>query len=257
MEDWEGIADWYDGKQGDSGDLWHKTIIDPTLLRVIGECHGKEVLDLGCGNGYLSRRLAKDGAKVTAVDASARMIRNAKAHDPKDSFGIRYMCSDGGKLLGIPNAKFDLIIANMSLMDIEEAEGAIKEVSRVLKDGGRFVASICHPCFDIMSHSSWVSEEPPGGPQVVYRKVRGYREPFFEEVPWNLGRNQTTYTKSYHRPLSWYARTLSSHHLAITSLEEPEPTTEYYEEKRRNPGGLDSAGLPEVPLHLVIEAVKL
>jgi len=255
MKDWEELADWYDRKQGDSGDFWHRTIIDPTVLRVLGDCKHKRVLDLGCGNGYLSRRLARDGAKVTAIDVSDRMILNAKAHDPKNLLGIEYVRSDATSLETIPSAEFDIVMANMSLMDIEDVASAIKEVSRVLKDGGRFVASICHPCFDVMTHSGWLAEDVSGGPQTIHRKVRGYRKAFVQEVPWNLG-DRIMRTRSFHRPLNWYVRTLSSHGLMISSLEEPEPTNEYYEEKRRNPGGLDSAGLQEVPLHLVIEAVK-
>ena len=72
--DWEEIAAWWDERQGEEGDLWHRTLIDPTLLRVLGPVEGLHVLDLACGNGYLSRKLARSGARVTAVDASAAMI---------------------------------------------------------------------------------------------------------------------------------------------------------------------------------------
>jgi ubiquinone/menaquinone biosynthesis C-methylase UbiE len=257
MRDWEALADWYDKKQGDLGDLWHRTLIDPILLKVIGKCSGKEVLDLGCGNGYLSRRLASGGAKVTAVDASPRMVRNARAHDPKNSLGIRYVHCDASKLNRISSAKFDIVFANMSLMDIENAEGAIREAGRVLKRGGRFVASISHPCFDVMSNSGWVAEKVEGRAPVVYRRVRGYRKPFFQEVHWNVTQDQRKYTRSFHRPLNWYARAMSSHGMAITRLEEPEPTKEFIEEEQKKPGDLDGPGFIEVPLHLVIEAVKL
>jgi SAM-dependent methyltransferase len=257
LKDWDAIADWYDRKQGDRGDLWHRTLIDPVLSRVIGSCRGKDVLDLGCGNGYHSRRLAKRGAKVTAVDASPRMIRNAKAHDPKGRLGVKYILANANRLKGIPDSKFDLVFANMSLMDIADAEGAIDEVSRVLRRGGRFVASICHPCFDIMSKSSWVAEKVPFEPPRVYRKVRGYRKPFFENVKWNLGEGRRMSTRSFHRPLNWYARVLHSHGLAIVALEEPEPTEKFILEEQRKQGDLDGAGFQEVPLHLVLEATKL
>jgi len=257
MKDWEELADWYDRKQGEVGDLWHRTIIDPTLIRVIGECGGKDVLDLGCGNGYLSRRLARAGARVTAVDRSRAMIANAKKHDPDGSLGIRYVHSDAGRLKGVRSSEFDLVFANMSLMDIKNADGAIREVSRVLRRGGRFVASVCHPCYDTMSNAGWVAEKSVYRPLVVYRKVRAYRKQFTELSPWNLGEGRRKYTRSYHRPLNWYARALSHHGLAITALEEPEPTREFFEEEQKKPGDLDAPGFQEVPLHLVFEAVKL
>ena len=253
---WEGLADWYDRKQGETGDLWHRTLIDPGLLRVVGECRGKDILDLGCGNGYLSRRLAVKGARMTAVDGSSRMIKNAKARDRGS--GVRYLRSDAGRLKGIPDAKFDLVFANMSLMDMSDssAEGALGEVARVLRRGGRFVASISHPCFDVMSNSGWVAEKSAGEDPVVYRKVTGYREAFSEKVPWRMVDGSRRYTVGYHRPLSWYARVLSSKGLAITAMEEPEPTREFVEAEQRG-GDLDGPGALEVPLHLVIEAVRL
>jgi len=72
-----------------------------------------------------------------------------------------------------------------------------------------------------------------------------------------LGKDRRMYTRSFHRPLNWYARILSSHGLAITALEEPEPTKEFIDEEQKKPGDLDGIGFLEVPLHLVIEAVKL
>jgi SAM-dependent methyltransferase len=179
------------------------------------------------------------------------------AHDPKESFGIHYLRSDAGRLRGISSARFDLAFANMSLMDIENAQDAIKEVSRVLKHGGRFVASLSHPCFDIMSNSGWMAEKTLGGPTLVYRKVKGYRKQFMGKIPWSLGEDRWMFTRSFHRPLNWYARTLYSNCLAIIALEEPEPNREFVKEEQKKPGDLDGAGFLEVPLHLVIEAIKL
>ncbi len=258
MSDWEDLSDWYDKKQDETGDLWHRTLIDPVLLRLVGDCRDKDVLDLGCGNGYLARRLAREGARVTAVDSSLRMVQNAKAHDPNDSMKIRYVRSEASRLDGIFDASFDLVFANMSLMNIADAESAIHEVSRVLRNGrGRFVASISHPCFDIGSNSGWVVEKPAYEQRKVYRKVRAYRTPFSEKVPWRVGNDERKFTITFHRPLNWYARVLRMKGLALTALEEPMPTEEFLEREKESEGDLDSIGFLEVPLHLVFEAIKL
>jgi ubiquinone/menaquinone biosynthesis C-methylase UbiE len=255
-KDWDDLSDWYDEKQGETGDLGDKAFIDSVLLRLIGSCQGKDVLDLGCGNGYLARRLARDGARVTGVDSSLRMLENAKAHDPKDSLKVEYIHSDAKRLAGVADASFDMVYASMSLMDIEEAEAAIGEVSRVLRGGGKFVASISHPCFDNGSNSGWIVQKAGPGPIRVYRGIRAYRSPFSENMPWKVENNETRYTRSFHRPLNWYARVLHAKGFAITALEEPEPTEEFLEEEKQK-GSLQSLGFLEVPLHLVIEAIKL
>jgi len=256
MRDWESLSDWYDKKQGDAGDLWHRELIDPVLLRVVGECRGLRVLDVGCGNGYLARALARRGARVVAIDSSPKMVKNAISHDPDNSLRIRFIVSEAGRIPGVRKESVDVAFANMSLMDIEDADGAIAEVSRVLKKRGRFVASIPHPCFDIESSSGWVMEKVPFEPAKVYRKVRGYRGVFPERVPWRIGGTERKYTVEFHRPLNWYARAFSANGLAITALEEPEPSKAFLEKQAEREGDLDSRGFLEVPLHLVIEAKK-
>jgi ubiquinone/menaquinone biosynthesis C-methylase UbiE len=256
MSDWEDLSNWYDKRQGETGDLWHRTLIDPVLLRLVGNCRDKAVLDLGCGNGYLSRRLARNGAHVIAVDSSSRMIKNARAHDPKDSLKIRYLHSNANRVGEIADACIDLVFANMSLMDIKNAGGAVGEVSRVLKRGGRFVASISHPCFDNGSNSGWIMEKTIGNPARVFRRIRAYRKPFSDRIPWKLESGKRQYTRAFHRPLNWYAKILSSNGLVITRLEEPEPTDELLAIERENRSDLDSLGLLELPLHLVFDATK-
>lgn len=71
---WDEMAAYWDELQGEKGDLWHRDLIDPALFAVLGPIGDSDVLDLGCGNGYVARKLARAGARVTAVDASAAMV---------------------------------------------------------------------------------------------------------------------------------------------------------------------------------------
>lgn len=245
---WEQLAAWYDAKQGDDGDLWHRALIDPTFLRVVGDVRGLRVLDLGCGNGYLARRYARSGASVVGVDASAPIVDRARAREAREPLGITYHVADAALLPFLGDSSFDLVASNMALMDIEDAEGAIREIGRILVPGGRLAASISHPCFDQGPSSSWLVEGVTGA-TMAWRKVERYRQPFADETPWSV-EGSTVLTIGYHRPLAWYARALRDGGLLIRSLEEPEPTQEFIEGSPQGPF------ITEIPLHLVIEAVK-
>lgn len=57
--DWEEMAAWFDEKQGYEGDLWHRALIHPTVLQVLGRVVGLRALDLACGNGSMARWLVE------------------------------------------------------------------------------------------------------------------------------------------------------------------------------------------------------
>ncbi len=252
-EGWNDLADWRDQRMGERGDLWHRAIIDPTLLRVVGRVRGMRVLDLACGNGYLTRRFARDGASVAVgIDLSPRSVDHARRRERARPSGARFLERNATHLEGLTNGSFDLVVANMALLDIPDAEGAIREVARVLAPEGRFVFSVSHPCFDLDERSGWIVErvrEPDGHwHDVIWRKVRNYREERSVQVPWKISETETAFTVSYHRTLATYSRLLRDCGFAITRLEEPAPRPEAV---RTSPQG---PYLRTLPLHLVVEA---
>lgn len=250
---WDRMAAWRDSASGERGDLWHRALIDPTLLRVVGPVRRLRVLDLACGNGYLARSFAARGASsVVAVDASAATLRFALRREKRRPRGVVYRRADASAL-PFPRASFDLVVANMALMDIADAHGAVREAARVLAPGGRFVFSISHPCFDVDLESVWLLERGfeagVGYRTAVYRKVRGYRRERSTLVPWILGGGKVVRTRSYHRTLATYVRYLREAGLVLVRMEEPLPEAEML---RESPQG---AFIAEIPLHLVVEAV--
>ena len=247
---WEELADWYDERMGEDGDLWHKTLIDPTVMRVLGPVSGKDVLDLGCGNGYLARRLTRLGAHVTGVDASAPIVDHALRREKEDPLGVTYHVADAAKLDMLVEASFDLVLCNMFLMDVADAEGAISEAFRVLRPDGRLVASISHPCFDVLNFSGWAVERI-GFDSTIWRKVSRYRQQLAEKCGWQVGADEVWCTPAYHRPLSWYFQAFRRAGFVITALEEPEPTDEFIQGSPQGPW------IAEIPLHCVFEALKL
>ncbi|HLZ62516.1 MAG TPA: class I SAM-dependent methyltransferase [Ktedonosporobacter sp.] len=247
---WEQLADWWDQNSGDEGDFWHRTLIDPPLLRLVGEVSGMRVLDLACGNGYLGRRFARQGATVMGVDANAPIIERARARAVREALDITYHVSDAAHLDMLRDDSFDLVVCNMALMDIEDAAGAIQEIARVLVPKGRFVTSLCHPCFDKVNTSGWDIEHiyPK---TTIWRKMSHYREIAADDFPWLKVGDQTVYTRAHHRPLSWYFRALRASELVVAALEEPEPTEEFLASSNQGPW------IAEIPVHCVIEAWKV
>jgi 2-polyprenyl-3-methyl-5-hydroxy-6-metoxy-1,4-benzoquinol methylase len=98
---------------GDEGDGNRILNSDPVLWAFAGDVNGRTVLDAGCGTGYLSKKLCDQGAHVTGIDFSERMIEIARAHYPAMDFRVD-SCT---QLATIDDEHFDLVIANYVLMD--------------------------------------------------------------------------------------------------------------------------------------------
>lgn len=95
------------------------------------------VVDLGAGDGYISRAVAKFAKKVIAVDISGKMLRElGKKAETAGLKNIDLLESDGQDL-PIPASSTDVVCANMYLHHIQEPAIAVKEINRILKPGGK------------------------------------------------------------------------------------------------------------------------
>jgi SAM-dependent methyltransferase len=105
------------------------------VLEWLGPRAGEEILDLGCGDGQLTERLAASGAHVVAVDASAEMVAAARGR------GVVATVADAAAL-PFADASFDAVFSNAVLHWVRDQDGMMSEVRRVLRPGGRFVAEM-------------------------------------------------------------------------------------------------------------------
>jgi ubiquinone/menaquinone biosynthesis C-methylase UbiE len=210
--DWDKMASWWHAEAADRGVYHQYTDIDPVVKELLGSVKGKKVIEIGCGNGYFSRALANRGAKVTALDASSKMIAIAIAEEKKKPLGVVYLVRDAARLQGIKSGSFNLAVANMVFMDVVNIEAAIKEIGRVLKPGGRLVFSILHPAF--MFDGTW---ENVKGKNRYGRIAWRYLRPYININHWD-GRRLNT--KGYVRPLSFYMHVLRAAGFAVTDLRE-------------------------------------
>jgi SAM-dependent methyltransferase len=191
------------------------SIYQPVLEEQLGDVSGKRILDAGCGDGSYSRNLASRGAIVFGIDGSSEMISIAKHCSGNPN--VEYRLADLTTTLPFSNGSFDIILANMVLMDIPRIDLTISEFARLLSANGSLVLSIPHPCFFC---SDWVMGETG---QRLYKKVSDYMTPKVEVL------NFWGKTLHFHRPLSRYFDELTKNAFHIEAFKEPMPSEEALE----------------------------
>jgi SAM-dependent methyltransferase len=165
-------------------------------------------LDLGCGEGRLSRELSAIGHRVVGVDVSPTMLTAAREEDPTTPTVL-------GDAAGLPFAdgSFDCVVAFMSLQDMDDLDGAVAEAARVLVPAGRLCAAIVHPLNSAGAFESDSATSP-------FTIEGSYLDPSFYED--SLARDGLEVTLvSAHRPLAAYADALARAGLLIEALREP------------------------------------
>jgi SAM-dependent methyltransferase len=115
----------------------------PPLLEQLGDVAGQDVLDAGCGEGYLSRILAARGARVTGVDLSPRLVELA-GQKPASS-PITYRAADLCARQSDLEGRFDAVASFFVLNDVEDHRGFAETLARALRPGGRAVLGFNNP----------------------------------------------------------------------------------------------------------------
>ncbi len=126
-------------------DIYRDGLNTPAFLAMLPEIDGLTGLDIGCGEGYNTRLLARRGAAMTGLDIAGRFLHHARRAEMAEPLGIRFV-QGSGLALPFPAGAFDFITAFMSLMDMPETPRVLAEAHRVLKPGGFLQCSITHPC---------------------------------------------------------------------------------------------------------------
>src|SRR5947209_4014940 len=205
--------------------------VDLALLDLVGDVSGLRLLDLACGHGRFARALARRGAEVVGIDISAALIAKARAAENAAPLGVTYVHADAAAAHALAGELFDGVVCGFGLSDIDDLDGALATVARVLHSGGAFTFSLLHPCFPgwgANRNSSW----PPGG--------------YYQEGWWLLEGAPPHFLRAKvganHRMLSTYLNALTHHSLSIEAVVEPPQPAEWASE---------ASGAAPVPVYLV------
>ncbi|MBB64599.1 MAG: SAM-dependent methyltransferase [Waddliaceae bacterium] len=213
---WEKVGKWYHELVGKDGHYYHKAIILPSMLRLLDIKNPREaqLVDIGCGQGILSRILPK-GVRYTGVDASQTLLKQArKAAHPSCEFVL----ADATKEFPLKEEGFSHGAFILSLQNMADPEAALRNASKLLAPGGRLVLILNHPCFRIPRQSSWnIDLENKQQSRDIKRYMSSLEIPM-QANPSKGKKSVTTY--SYHYPLSRIVTALSQAGLLVAEMEE-------------------------------------
>lgn len=248
---WGKVAGWYNQHLEETDNTYQEKLIKPNLLRILAPKAGEEILDVGCGQGFFARELARAGTKVMGVDVAGELIKLAKEQSGKNE---TYLVLSAEKMVSLSANRFNAAICVLALQNIKNLQAAISEISRVLKPGGRLVLVLNHPTFRIPGASSWSYDEKA---DIQYRNINKYLSEITQEVDMTQGisdKNKKTYTMSFHRPLQVYFKAFAKAGLCVTRLEE------WVSHKTSDKGPrklAEDIARKEIPLFMCLELKKI
>ena len=179
-----------------------RLVTDRAVIDAVVSVKPRSVLDLGCGEGWLTRALAERGMRVTGVDAVPALIEAAQKAGGGDFRVASYEDIAAGAL----HDRVDCIVANFALIGGAAVDALIARVPSLLNPGGSLVIQTLHPvaaCGDLPYEDGW----RPGS-------WAGFSEDFTDPAPW------------YFRTLESWERLIAQAGLRLIERREPaNPTT--------------------------------
>ncbi|MEN9505547.1 MAG: hypothetical protein RI958_1473 [Actinomycetota bacterium] len=207
---WETHADWWiDGFTAGADPEYEEQILPLAAAELKG---AGRVLDVGCGDGQVSRLATSLGATtVIGIDPTWNQVRVAAER------GGGCFARAGAGTLPFASSSFDAVVACLVFEHIRDVDDAIAEVARVLVDGGRFCFFLNHPLLQT-PNSGWIDDQFLDPPEQYWR-IGPYlvEDETVEEVEKNV------FIPFIHRPLSRYVNALASNGLLIERMVEPSP----------------------------------
>jgi SAM-dependent methyltransferase len=201
VNDYDSIAEAYSAENENS--LVNAYYERPAMLALAGDVAGRRILDAGCGSGPLSAALRDHGALVTGIDASAGMLALARRQLGDD---VDLHMADLRDRLPFADGAFDDVVASLVLHYLEDWGPTLTELRRVLRPGGRLIASVDHPFVAYTIHD----------PRPDYFATTSY------SFDWTLN-GQSVPMRFWRRPLHAMTDAFTTAGFRLTIISEPQP----------------------------------
>jgi SAM-dependent methyltransferase len=213
---WDAAAPAYLAEHGsDLGDvdfLWCPEGLREADAHLLGDVRGRRVVEIGCGSAPCSRWLRRAGADVVALDVSAGMLARAAQLNTSTGVPVPLLQADAGAL-PLRDGAVDLACSAFGgLPFVSDARAVLTEVARVLRPGGRFVASVNHPM-------RWPMPDSPDPADLCVTSSYFDRTPYVETD----GAGRILYVE-HHRTVGDWVRAVVGAGLVLEDLIEPEWT---------------------------------
>ena len=208
---WEASAGWWQATFTGGVDAEYDEQILPLAAQHLEGA--TSVLDIGTGEGQIARLAATgDARRVVGVDPTVGQLDAARTRGGGPAYSRAVATA-----LPFADASFDAAVACLVFEHIEDADGALAEVGRVLADGGRFLFFLNHPLLQVPG-SGWIDDQVLDPPEQYWRVGE-----YLTEVV-SLEQVDHGVTLPFaHRTLSTYVNALAAAGLYVTHLDEPAP----------------------------------
>lgn len=239
---WGKEASWYSTHLAGE-DTYHTQVLLPNILRVVEPHKGQTVLEIGCGEGFFAEAIAKEGSAVTGCDIAPELIALAQKKG-----GARYLVTPAQNLSVFNGMRFDVVLAVLTLQNMERLDVVMKEVARVLQPDGRFIFVLNHPVIRSPQTSSWGFDTAQ---KTQYRRLDAYLSERRVKIDMHPGKEKKSVTYSFHRSLQEYMKLLRGAGFVVTRLEE------WISHRQSQPGPrahAEDISRKEFPLFMMIEA---
>lgn len=211
---WDADADDYHVEHGDflgvADFVWCPESVREEDARLLGDVAGKDIVEIGCGSAPCARWLVTQGARVTALDLSAGMLRYAWAANQATGVDVPLVRANAERL-PFAAGTFDIACSAFGgIPFVADLPGTFREVARVLRPGGSWVFAVTHPM-------RWIFPDDPSENGLHVTSSYFDRTPYVEVD----GDGRATYVE-YHRTLGDFVRALTGAGLTLVDLVEPE-----------------------------------